>query len=456
MKRLNPELRSFWKTPARNRVLYGGRSSSKSHDAAGMAIILASQYKLRILCTRHFQNKIAESVYTLLVQKIEDFELSQYFRITATSIVCVTTGSEFIFYGIALNIDQIRSTENIDILWLEEAHLLTKKQWSILEPTLRKQGSQAWVIFNPHFSSDFVYQRFVVNPPPNTIIRQINYDKNPFLSETMKDVIQAQKDEDLAEYEHVYLGMPKQDNDKALIKRSWIEASIDAHIVLGFEAAGQKVMGFDVADDGGDANANVYAHGAVAFWCEEFKGLEDKILQSCKRTYFNAQERGASIMYDCIGVGAFVGSKIDEINQENRNKVEYRKFNAGGGVVKPDAYYAKSAGAKIKNKDYFANAKAQAWWSVADRFRNTYDAMMNGTKYEADQLISISSEMDRAYLEKLKHELSTPRRDFDNNGRVKVESKKDLAARSVASPNLADAFIMCFVPVTKFNLLDLL
>ena len=29
---------------------------------------------------------------------------------------------------------------------------------------------------------------------------------------------------------------------------------------------------------------------------------------------------------------------------------------------------------------------------------------------------------------------------------VKVESKKDLAKREVASPNLADAFVMCFAP----------
>ncbi|EJD1357995.1 PBSX family phage terminase large subunit, partial [Salmonella enterica] len=35
---LNPALRNFWTTQARNKVLYGGRSSSKSWDAAGFAI----------------------------------------------------------------------------------------------------------------------------------------------------------------------------------------------------------------------------------------------------------------------------------------------------------------------------------------------------------------------------------------------------------------------------------
>ena len=75
-----------------------------------------------------------------------------------------------------------------------------------------------------------------------------------------------------------------------------------------------------------------------------------------------------------------------------------------------------------------------------------FDAVRNGTQYPADQLISISSHMPN--LEKLKTELSTPKRDFDQNGRVKVESKKDLEKREIPSPNLADAFVMCFAPET--------
>lgn len=62
MARLNPALRPFWKARARNRVLYGGRSSSKSWDAAGHAIYLAQTFQVRFLCARQFQNKIAESV----------------------------------------------------------------------------------------------------------------------------------------------------------------------------------------------------------------------------------------------------------------------------------------------------------------------------------------------------------------------------------------------------------
>jgi phage terminase large subunit len=452
---LNPALRSFWTTPARGRVLYGGRSSSKSWDAAGFAIFLASTLKVRFCCARQFQNKIAESVYTVLKLQIERFGLAAEFDITDRSIVHKTTGSEFIFYGLARNLQEIRSLEDVDVLWIEEAHFLTKEQWEVLEPTIRKEGSQIWLIFNPMFASDFAYQRFVVNPPTRYILRKINYDENPFLSHTMLEIIERTRSESEEDYRHIYLGEPREDTEGTVIKRSWIEASIDAHIKLGFEATGKHTIGFDVADDGEDACANVYAHGSVALWSDEWRAREDELLKSCTRTFLAAGARKADIRYDSIGVGASAGAKFDELNQvrDKHLRVRYAKFNAGSAVERPEEYYVSDRQDRIKNKDYFCNLKAQTWWGIADRFRNTYNAIHHGEKYRDDDLISISSDMP--HLEKLKTELSTPKRDFDRNGRVKVESKEDLAKStriggSVPSPNLADAFVMAFAsPVTS-------
>lgn len=84
---LNPALRNFWTTQARNKVLYGGRSSSKSWDAAGFAIFLANKYSLRFCCARQIQNKIEESVYTLLKIQIDRFGLRHRFRILNNKII---------------------------------------------------------------------------------------------------------------------------------------------------------------------------------------------------------------------------------------------------------------------------------------------------------------------------------------------------------------------------------
>jgi phage terminase large subunit len=448
---LNPALRPFWTTKARNKVLYGGRTSSKSWDAAGFAIFLADNYRLRFLCTRQIQNKIEESVYALLKIQIERFGLRHRFRVLENKIINRFTGSEFIFYGLWRHIGEIKSLESVDILWNEEAHAMTPAQWEVLEPTIRKEGSECWFIFNPGLVTDFVWRNFVVDPPADTLVRKINFDENPFLSDTIKNVIAAAKLRDPEAFEHVYLGVPRTDDDAAIIKLSWIEAAIDAHKTLGLEPRGRKRIGFDVADSGADKCANVFAHGSVVIWADEWKAREDALMESCERTYSEALKRAAEITYDSIGVGASCGSKFAEINESRKNSgysnyqaIGYQKFNAGSDVHEPDNEYQPG----ITNKDFFANLKAQAWWLVADRFRNTFNVVNGKEKRESftdDQLISIDK--DCPFLDKLKFELSTPKRDFDRNGRVKVESKDDLKKRDVPSPNIADAFIMAFAPV---------
>lgn len=454
---LNPVLLDFWQArtndrgePVRNRILYGGRASSKSWDAAGFAIYLACNLKIKVLCARQFQNKIEESVYSLLKLQIERFGLQRQFRILDNKIIHKRTGSEFIFYGLWRHIGEIKSLEGIDICWLEEAHALTEDQWKILEPTVRNEASQFWIVFNPILSTDFAWRRFVVNPPPGTLVRMINYTENPFLSQTMRDVIAAAEAEDRDEFEHIYLGVPRDDDDSVVIKRSWVMAAIDAHKALGIEPLGMSRVGFDVADKGADKNALVHALGPLATWSDMWKGGEDELLMSATRARAAAVEREAELVYDSIGVGAGVGAKVNELNTDGVT-IEHIGFNAGGGVTNPDELYARSHPPKT-NKDMFANAKAQAWWSVADRLRNTFNAVKRDAEFDQADMIFISSDLPNLPL--LIDELCTPKRDFDNAGKVKVESKKDMAkpnriGGAKPSPNLADAFIMAYAPIDR-------
>lgn len=445
MASLNPALRDFWGTKARNKILYGGRASSKSHDAAGIAVFLAQYTKLKFLCVRQFQNRIADSVYTLIKIKIEAFGLQDEFKILDNSITHKRTGSEFLFYGLARNITEIKSIEGVDILWSEESHLLNEEQWKVLEPTIRKEGSECWIIFNPNLVTDFVWKRFVTNPPPNTIVRKINYTENPFLSSTMLDVIVAARDEDYEAYEHTYLGEPLTNDDEAIIKRSWIMAAIDGHKKLGIEITGTHRIGFDVADDGADLCCSVEAFGILTTAINEWKAKEDEILKSCTKVYHYALVNHAEITYDAIGVGASCGGKFNELGY-----TKHKKFLAGGAVLKPDDAIDKFNATRpmherIINKNYYTNLKAQMWWIVSQRFQNTYNAVIHGQVFEESDLIFIDGSI--VGLEQLITELSTPRKSFDNAGRVMVESKQDLKKRGISSPNKADAFVMANLPV---------
>lgn len=456
MYALNPVLREFWRAPARYKVLHGGRASSKSHDAAGFAVYLAANYTLKFLCARQFQNRISESVYTLIRDKIEASEFRKEFVFTLTSIKHKITGSEFLFYGIARNLQEIKSTEGVDVLWLEEANYLTEDQWKVINPTIRKKGSQVWLIFNPDDYMDFIYQNFVVNKPKNCITKEINWPDNPFLSDTMLEVIKDEYERDPKGAKHVYGGQPKMGQDKSVINLAYILAAVDAHLKIVeidkhksegqrrvWPFAGRRVIGFDVADDGDDKCATVEAYGNILTGADEWDGLEDELLKSSTKVFNRAVETNADVTFDSIGVGANVGSKFKELNNARDLSVVYEAFNAGGAVMKPDAVYKKFPHATILNKDHFSNIKAQKWDEVAEQFRKTYEVITQGANHPIDELISIdSSTFPAKLLDKLKQELSAPKKDVDGNGRFKVESKKDLIKRGVKSPNLADAAIM--------------
>lgn len=438
MPTLNPALRDFWSARAKYRILYGGRASSKSWDAAGIAIFLSQMCSVRVLCARQFQNRIDESVYTLLKKRISEFGLLDQYDITDTRIKHIKTGSEFIFYGLWRNIEEIKSLEGINICWIEEGRFLTEEQLALIEPTvLRNAGAQIWIIFNPVLTSDYVWRHFIMKSQPDTIVRKINYDENPYLDASLRERIENMSASDPDSYAHIYLGHPHSSDEQSMIKRAWLVAAIDAHIKLGIEISSDATLGYDVADSGQDKNAYVIAHGSVATHAREWQGQVDDLLGSCAIAYDAARSSRAAIYYDGIGVGAAAGSKFKELNSASGGRVNYKAFIAGAKIVDADKDYYPG----VRMRDQFSTIKDQAWSLVADRFRNTYNAIAHGQRFAAHQLISISSSIE--HRERLIDELSMPKKQFDSAGRIHVQAKDELSY----SPNLADAFIMAFNPL---------
>ncbi|WP_455027423.1 PBSX family phage terminase large subunit [Neisseria elongata] len=423
---------------ARYKVLYGGRGSGKSYFLAELAVEVSRRIGTVILCAREFQGSLDDSVYQLLIETIDRLGYTDEFDILKSTITHKGTGAKFVFYGIKNNVTKIKSIQGVGVCWVEEAEAVTKNSWDVLIPSIRgDKNAEIWISFNPKNILDDTYQRFIVHPPKDSIVLKANYDINPHFADTplLADMLECkERDEDL--YRHIWLGEPVADSELAIIKPSWIEAAIDAHEKLGFSAAGRRILGFDVADEGDDANATVLRHGSVVTDMQQWRGQD--VIYSADKVYLYAQEQDIDrIVYDNIGVGAGVKAQFRRKN----GKVQTLGFNAGGAVYKPDAKYTDDK----KNRDMFANIKAQAWWMVRDRFYKTWRAVHHGDSYPEDQLISLSGSLHE--LEYLTAELSRPQVDYDQNGRVKVESKKDMKKRGIPSPNRADALVMAFAPV---------
>jgi phage terminase large subunit len=191
---------------ARFKVLYGGRDGAKSWSIARMLLARGMAKPERILCVREVQKSIADSVHQLLSDQIKALGLEDFYKIQKNYIEGAN-GTVFAFRGLSNETAlSLKSFERPTICWVEEAQAITKRSWSILEPTIRADGSEIWCSFNPQLDSDFIYQQFVVNPPPDSIVTKINWDDNPWRSKVLDARREQMRSTDPAEYAHVYGG----------------------------------------------------------------------------------------------------------------------------------------------------------------------------------------------------------------------------------------------------------
>jgi phage terminase large subunit len=229
-----------------------------------------------------------------------------------------------------------------------------------------------------------------------------------------------------------------------VIPHQWVLASIDAHLKLGVKPSGAKIAALDVADEGVDKNALCGSHGILINFVEEWSGKNGDIFDTVEKAFTFCDQNDYSLLrYDADGLGAGVRGDARKINEE-RAKVGGRQlvveaFRGSEGVFNPEGEDVKGR----QNQDFFANRKAQSWWSLRTRFQNTFRAVVEGQPFEPDEIISISSAF-RNYM-KLVSELSQPTYASNGIGKIVI----DKSPNGVKSPNLADAVMIKFAPITS-------
>lgn len=169
--------------------MYGGRGGAKSESIGRILLSKGANEKRRVLCAREFQNSIKESVHKLLTLIIDMYpELKSFYTITDHQITG-RNGTEFIFKGVKQNADSIKSMAGLTDLWIEEAHTISQSSLDILIPTIRAEGSEIWISYNPKNEDDPVHQ-MALNPPPNSLVKKVSWRDNPWFTEELK----AEKD----------------------------------------------------------------------------------------------------------------------------------------------------------------------------------------------------------------------------------------------------------------------
>lgn len=221
------------------KVLYGGRDGVKSWSTARALLIIAANPGIlwpgrtdgpRILCARETMDSIRESVHQLLSDQIVNLGLERFFT-PLQSEIRGKNGTEFVFAGLRKQtVSSIKSYEAIDICWIEEASVVSRRSLTILLPTIRKPGSELWFTLNPDLETDAIYQDFIVNPPKGTFLCKTSFRDNNWLSPESRQKIETLKQRDPDTYHHVYEGGTRSTVEGAIYKAELQNAEKDGRI----------------------------------------------------------------------------------------------------------------------------------------------------------------------------------------------------------------------------------
>lgn len=286
---------------------------------------------------------------------------------------------------------------------------------------------------------------------------------------------QAWYDQQVAELDPVVVAQEIDINYSAsvtgiLIPSSWVQAAVDADKVLGFTARGKRGGALDVADEGVDLNAFAMSHGVCIEDVRAWSGKGDDIFGTVQEAFRLCDEFGLDgFEYDADGLGAGVRGDGRVVNEQRRagrvRELKVTPFRGSGEVFQKEKPIPSASpetgdkkGARL-NGDFFANAKAQAWWSLRVRFQRTFRAVEAVKKgeanpYDTDDLIVLRGSMPA--ISTVMTELSQPTFTQNTAGKILVDKAPEgTDGRKTQSPNHADAIMIRMAP-RKTSFLDYL
>lgn len=140
-----------------------------------------------ILCGREFMNSLEDSSMEEVKQAIrsEPF-LNAYYDIGEKYIRSVNGLIEYKFVGLRNNLDSVKSKARILIAWVDEAENVSESAWLKLIPTVRTEGSEIWVTWNPEKKGSPTDLRFRQNKMPDARIAEMNYMDNPWFPSVLE------------------------------------------------------------------------------------------------------------------------------------------------------------------------------------------------------------------------------------------------------------------------------
>lgn len=281
--RLPPKLVDVFLGEADYRGAYGGRGSAKTRSFAKMSAVRAYQLAQAgeqglIVCAREFMNSLDESSFAeVKLAILSEPWLASHFDLGEKYIRTRDRRIEYDFVGLNRNLDSIKSKARILLLWVDEAEPVVETAWSKAINTVREEGAEVWVTWNPERKGSDTHKRFRDKPPARSKIVELNWRDNPWFPETLdrKRLDDAEKRPD--SYDHVWEGGFVTAVEGAYFAASLTQAKADKRIsIVAFDPLLTVRLFFDIGGTGARADA-------VSIWPMQFSGR-----QILTRDYYEA------------------------------------------------------------------------------------------------------------------------------------------------------------------------
>lgn len=259
-------------------LLGDGTVSHNTYSFAIMAALRALDWSRgggegAMVCARQVQDSLKTSSFAEVARAIRATpEIREEFDIGREYIRTKDLRVDFQFVGLEHNVDSVKSTSRIIVLWVDEAEPVSANSWTIADATVRENGSETWVTWNPESEASPTHLRYRVNPPERSAIACINWRDNPWFSERSNRLRKYDLKHFPDDYSWKWEGEFRKITEGAYFARDLIKCRAEGRI--GFVAKDPMMRPFSFWDIGGTGrNAN-----ARTIWIAQFIGSELRVL----------------------------------------------------------------------------------------------------------------------------------------------------------------------------------
>lgn len=455
------------------KAMFGGRAGTKSRFAQDTMSGDINSCGSKVYVLRERMKSLKESIYAGINKSIKDLNLNGFLPVPSHWEIRHKTGGVFTFGGMQ-NIIDMKGSSNYKYFLMEESARTKQGTIDTLGPTLRDTpGAELWYIWNPESFTDAMSQEFIVPyqaaldrdgyyEDEYHLIIKVGHADNPWFKYDESLIQEYEKDcgkvsdgrMSKSRFNHIWEGHFNDSVDTSVITEDWFDACIDSHKKLGFDVIGNRIASLDPSDVGKDADGYAERHGVV------FTDIDEIDAENGNRAFDIASRRAKDFGADAFGWdGDGIGAMLRDQAEKNfrGTKTQIYMYKGSTAVHHPNALFkAENTNVNMKeerkNKDVFANKKAQNITSFAERVYRTYEAVVLGKYHDPETLVSFdSSTIKSNMLQKLRAEAcKVPLKPADT---IKFYGKDELRKGIIMpdgnrvvipSPNLFDACVLSF------------